>query len=288
MWKLDFFLLPSQNYREIDNDEALAFGERVSDIKKTDNFLVPDAFYDAVDREGVSGAEYLYLDEQNDINSYLQEVISKQKSCRETYDIINEMEMKGYAPISEKDVVNINRELCVCSTKESYENKVVKNSDAIEIKRRYLAKSGTYEVFKKRVSACFPSLVFHDKAFLKIGTLGRFEEIGEELIRHLAALNDYGKRIYKENAGSEEKSLNALKSKCGIVCSGKGSKETVSYKRSMHFGKEDYIITFNSHTKFYNGNNDQRIYFSWGRKEINDHQLIIMSIGPHWEKIKES
>lgn len=52
----------------------------------------------------------------------------------------------------------------------------------------------------------------------------------------------------------------------------------------MYFKGNTYYITCNSHTKFYKGNNDQRIYFSWGRKEIDNYKLIIISVGPHWDK----
>lgn len=285
MWKIDFYLLPSRNYRNINNDEALRFGEKVDDIKKTDYFFVPDAFYDEEDEEGVSAAQYLYSDQQNDISSYLQEIISKQKSCRKTYETINEVEEKGYMVIARKDAENVDKELCVFETEESYENGIVKRSDVLEVKRKYLAKSETYEIFKDRVSTCFPKLLFYDRAFSNARALGRLEEISGELIRHLVALNDYGQRIFGECEGNEEKALSALKSRCEIVCSGKGSNETLSFKQKVKFMEKDYNITCNSHTKFYNGNNDQRIYFSWGREEICDHRLIVISIGPHWEKV---
>lgn len=285
MWKIDFYLLPSRNYRNIDIDEALTFEEKINHIRQNDRFLIPDAFYDEVDEEGVSAAEYLYLDEQNDINSFLQEIISKQKSCRETYEMINEMEEKGYVVISRKDAENADKELCVFDTKETYESGIVRNSDVLKVKRKFLFEADTYEVFVDKVTVCFPKLLFQENAFTNIKELGRFGEIKEELLRHLTALNDYGKRIYNECGGKEEKALVGLKSKCGIVCSGKGSKETLSFKSIMNFKGERYSITCNSHTKFYDGNNDQRIYFSWGREEIDDHSLIIVSIGPHWEKV---
>lgn len=284
MWKLDFYLLPSINYEELNFEDALEFGEKIDDIRKMDHAFVPDEFYEVLDEKGLSGAEYLYLNGHDDVSSYLQEVISKQSSSRETYEMIAAKETKGYVAISDKDTAAIDQDFCVCSTKESYENGMVKNSDIISIKRRYLLKSATYDILKDRISICFPRLLFHENALYNIRKLGKLADVKDELSRHLTALNDYGKRIYDECDGNEENALNCLKSRCGIVCSGKGSNETITFKKVMYFEEKEYSITCNSHTKFYNGNNDQRIYFSWGRKEICDHKLVIISIGPHWKK----
>ena len=68
-----------------------------------------------------------------------------------------------------------------------------------------------------------------------------------------------------------------------IICSGKGSKEETEYNKKIKWMEKEYILTCNPHTKLYKKNTDQRIYFCWGRKEIDNHKIIIVRIGDHWK-----
>lgn len=284
MWKIEFYLLPSQSYQRISLDEAIAFDENVIHVKETDSVVVPGEFYEIADEQGINAISYFYENDATDISTYLLEIISKQKHCDETYRTIQDKEVKGYLALTKTDTALEDRELIVYQTKEEYNYGVVKISDVIKVKRRYLRLSKNYDSFQKQVEYCFPSLIFHKDAFRNMKKMGKFSDVVEELSRHLMALNDYGKRIYEECEGDEEKALNHLRSTCKITCSGKGSNENLKFKQNMFVHGKEYKITCNAHTKFYEGYNDQRIYFSWGRKEIQNHKLIIIRIGVHWEK----
>lgn len=285
MWEINFYLLPAQSYRGIDLDTALDFGDRIQEIKKTDEVMIPNSFFEVSDKEGMCAGEYLYEKNQSDVVRYLQEVIKEQKISDDTYEEIYENNSeKGYVVISEKDILPDASELCVLNTDECYQDGEIIPGDVIRIKRIYLARAKSYEEYVNKMPDCFPQLFFYEGSSDNIQKLGKIAEVNKELSRHLSALNDYGKRIYDECAGNEENALHKLKSTCDITCSGKGSKETLSFKKKICYQDKEYTISCNSHTKFLKGNNDQRIYFSWGRDEIQNHNLIIMSIGRHWEK----
>lgn len=288
MWEINFYLLPAQSYREIDLYTALDFGDRIEEIKKTDEVMIPTSFFEVSDKEGMCAGEYLYERNPSDVVRYLMEVIEKQRLTDDTYEEIYECNSeKGYVVISKEDILPDASELCVLNTDECCQKGKIVPGDVIRIKRIYLARAASYEEYVVRMPACFPRLIFHEKASDNIRKLGKLAEVNKELSRHLSSLNDYGKRVYDECEGNEEKTLHKLKSMCGLTCSGKGSKETQSFKKQMSYQDEEYTISCNSHTKFFEGNNDQRIYFSWGRDEIQNHSLIVISIGPHWEKLKE-
>ena len=89
MWKLNFYLLPSNNYHEIGEDEAREFGEKVDYLNKNENLYIPYEFYDIVDKNNMKAMDFLYGVEQNDISDYFLEIISKQKMCSENYDLIS-------------------------------------------------------------------------------------------------------------------------------------------------------------------------------------------------------
>lgn len=93
-------------------------------------------------------------------------------------------------------------------------------------------------------------------------------------------LNDYGQKIYFGEDKNESVALKNLASKYGIICSGKGSNENIEYKE-IYKGVE---ITCNPHTKLHSRYSNQRIYFCWGRDEIENHKIIIVKIGDHWKK----
>lgn len=110
--------------------------------------------------------------------------------------------------------------------------------------------------------------------------MGDFESNIEELHKHLSVLNDYGQKIYFGEDKNESVALKNLASKYGIICSGKGSNENIEYKE-IYKGVE---ITCNPHTKLHSRYSNQRIYFCWGRDEIENHKIIIVKIGDHWKK----
>lgn len=234
MWKLDFFILPSKNYKDIDETDAYEFGEKVEYLNKNEKIYVPKDFYDVVDRNNVTALDFLYGNDQNDVSDYLLEIISKQKRCQDTYvEIDKDTEECGYLPISESDIPSQIAHICVKNIKEEEEEKYLKVSDVIRIKRFYLKKVEDYKTFEDRAKDCFPNIVFHNDAFKNIEKLGKCADVVEELIRHLSVLNDVGKKTYNYHNKSEKEVLAEFKSGYNIECSGKGSNEEKSYNKDI-------------------------------------------------------
>lgn len=284
MWKVEFFILPSNNYHDISGNEAYEFGEKVEYLDRNEKLYVPDEFYDIADQNNVTALEFLYGNEQNDISDYLSEIISKQKTCAETYIEITGKNEYGYLPIVKRDTTEEIVHLCVDRIEDVEEDKCLKVNDVINIKRFYLNKVEDYKIYKDRAKVCFPNIVFHDEAFTYVERLGKCCDVVEELTRHLTILNDVGKKLYDYHNKNEKATLAELKSGYRLECSGKGSKEEESYNKDIIYNGKKFQLTCNPHTKLYKKRTDQRIYFCWGRDEIENHRIIVVRIGDHWPK----
>lgn len=265
MWKIDFFLSPSKKYSDINSKDAIELEDVIKEINKKDVFYVPYQFYETNDEDNVSASDFLYGSNQNDMSTYIMEVLSKQKSTYDTYELINIKNEKGYVSISEGKFAD--RMLNVKSS-----------NDIVGVKRFFLVKANGYDDYVYRMNSCFPNLVFHLNASQHIKKLGKIQEVKIELTRHLAVLNDFALEMYFDCNQNEELTLRELKSKHNIICSGKGSNEETTFK--LKYGQ--YDITCNPHTKLFEAYTDQRIYFCWGRYEIENHKIIIARIGNHW------
>lgn len=190
----------------------------------------------------------------------------------------------GYLPISESDTTEEITQICVKSINNVEEEKYLRVNDIIRIKRFYIKRVEDYKEFEDRARDCFPNIVFHDDAFKHIEKLGKYVDVAEELARHLTVLNDVGQRLFYYHNKNEKDTLDELRSRYNIVCSGKGSKEEKSYNKDMIYDGRKFQLTCNPHTKFYREGTRQRIYFCWGQDEIENHSMIIVRIGDHWYK----
>lgn len=284
MWKLDFFVLPSNDYQSISENEAYEFGERAEYLDRNEKIYIPDEFYDRSDKNNITGFDFLYGSGQSDLSDYLLEIISKKKTCHDTYADIDTRKDYGYLPISSKDITEKNAHICVWNIKNVEEEKYLRINDTILIKRFYLRKAENYLVFKERVEDCFPNIVFHNDAFKYVEKLGKCIDVVEELTRHLTVLNDVGKKLYDYHNKNEKVTLAELKSGYDIECSGKGSNEEISYNKEIIYHNKKFQLTCNPHTKLYKKRTGQRIYFCWGRDEIENHSIIVVRIGDHWQE----
>lgn len=283
MWKLDFFILPSNNYQNINENDVYEFGEKVEYLDKNEKIYVPSEFYDILDKNNITALDFLYGDLQSDLSDYLSEIISKQKTCSYTYVEIRRMEY-GFLPISRSDITEKITHICVQDIRGVEAEKCIKVNDIIRIKRFYLTQVVDYQIFEDRVMDCFPNIVFHNDAFKYVEKLGKCADVVEELIRHLVILNDVGKKLYEYHNKNERITLAELKSGYSIECSGKGSNEEKRYNKDIIYNDKIFQLTCNPHTKLYKKKTDQRIYFCWGRDEIENHNIIIVRIGDHWQE----
>lgn len=283
MSKLNFYLRPSENYCQIISEEAVNLVKMVEYLQKQEKIFVPMEFWEKKDKFDISATDYLLGENQNDITDLLMETISKTKVCENSYKELTEFDQKGYAVISKKDIEPKYESISVFAIDDKEENKKIVVNDIIKTKRYYILQTNTYEEYEKLAGECFNRLIFHDDAFKNINKLGKIKDIREELTRHLSALNDVAGRLYQYYEGNEKSVLADLNVEWDIICSGKGSKEETKYNKKIKWMEKEYILTCNPHTKLYKKNTDQRIYFCWGRKEIDNHKIIIVRIGEHWK-----
>jgi hypothetical protein len=283
MSKLNFYLRPSGNYCQITSEEAVNLEKMVEYLQNQEKIFVPMEFWEKKDKFDISATDYLLGENQNDITDLLMETVSKTKACENSYKEITEFDQKGYAVISKKDIEPKYESISVFDIDDKEENKKIEVNDITKTKRYYLLQTDTYEKYEKLSGECFNRLIFHDDAFKSINKLGKIKDIREELTRHLRVLNDVAGKLYLYYCGDEKAVLADLNAEWQIICSGKGSKEETEFNKKMQWMEKEYILTCNPHTKLYKKYTDQRIYFCWGRNEIDNHKIIVVRIGDHWK-----
>lgn len=284
MWKLDFYILPSKCYSNITEEDIENLDDKVTYINSRERLYVPNEIYDIRDIDQKTIADFLYNNEQSDLSDYLLEIISKQRICSDTYDMIARKAEYGYVPLTELDITENIAQVCVGQIKNTELEKCWKMNDIVSIKRFFIVKVNDYDDYENRVRDCFPHLVFHEEAFKFVDELGKCSDVIEELTRHLIILNDVGKKLYDYHNKNEREVLLELSSGYDLVCSGKGSNEEKRFNKEINYKDQRYQLTCNPHTKLYKKRTDKRIYFCWGRDEIEGHNIIIVRIGGHWQE----
>lgn len=284
MWKLDFYILPSKCYGNITEEDLRKLEEKVTYLNCCEKLYVPNEIYDIEDEEKITIADFLYNNEQSDLSDLLLEIITKQRACVDTYEGIAQKPEYGYVPITKLDITEDIAQVCVDQIKNIELEKCWKMNDIVSIKRFFMIKVNDYEIYENRVKDCFPDLIFHEEAFRFVSELGKCSEVVEELTRHLIILNDVGKKLYDYHNKNEKEVLLELSTGYNVECSGKGSNEEKRFHKEISYGNQIYQLTCNPHTKLYKKRTDQRIYFCWGRDEIENHKIIIVRIGGHWQE----
>ena len=268
MYKISFYMLPSTCYGQITVDDLCVLEKNLKAIREKDLFFVPDDFYSIKDTQKITALTFLYENEQDDVNTYLLDIISKEASTDRTYENIHKQEQTGYVAFANDDVETEKERICVHKSEE----------DVIKVKRFYMMQATSYDEYFVWMKDCFPKLLFHEKAFDYIEKLGKFQDIKEELHRHLIVLCDYAKGIYFECNKREEEAFAVIKARYGIICSGKGANE-----KEFKADYQGVKLTCNPHTKLFTDYSDKRIYFCWGRDNLDDHNIIVVKIGNHWK-----
>jgi len=87
MNEIKAYLLPSQNYQMINNNDLLELDKTVSSILEKDIALVPDEFYEVPDSNGISGTDYLFCNGQSDLNIFLLNII--ERKCLKRWRLVN-------------------------------------------------------------------------------------------------------------------------------------------------------------------------------------------------------
>jgi len=157
----------------------------------------------------------------------------------------------------------------------------------LQIRKQVLMKSSNTEDFVKGISKTFPNLFLSENVFKSIKHFNPITKHANELIKHLSALNDYGMDCYSIYKKSGHKTaLKVLKAKSkDIECSPEGDARRVAKFLSFEFvdvSGETKNVECSPHTKLYQLNSDDRIYFEWNDERINGRPPILIGhIGDH-------
>ncbi len=119
MWKLDFYILPSKCYSNITEEDIENLDDKVTYINSRERLYVPNEIYDIRDIDQKTIADFLYNNEQSDLSDYLLEIISKQRICSDTYDMIARKAEYGYVPLTELDITENIAQVCVGQIKDT-------------------------------------------------------------------------------------------------------------------------------------------------------------------------
>lgn len=276
MWKINFFAVPVKESSSINPSNINRFINLAEFIDVNDEFYIPKEYYETEMSNGQNICEFCFSEGDEDVKTLFREFIFKSRISEESYEVLFNM---CDNPTNETNVAMTGFE-----NNQFLKNSILYTEDFLgvrEVKRFYLGLCREYNEFASKIPFCFTNLTFLSESFDKIRKLGRLEDNINEIIRHLCVLNDYAKEIYiAEN--NENSTLQIIASKYNITCSGKGSNEG-EFKIDYQLGNMIERLTCNPHTKLYDGNNDYRIYFCWGREAIEEGKIIIAKMGGHWE-----
>ena len=130
-------MLPSSCYDEITMEDLQVLEENLKAIKENDLFLIPDAFYDKADSQEITALEYLYEREQNDVNTYLLDIISKEASTDNTYETVNKENCIGYVAFLNDLIEPEKEKICVYSSKD----------EIYKVRRYYIMQTESYDEY---------------------------------------------------------------------------------------------------------------------------------------------
>ena len=283
-------MLPVYSYELMDAQIMLRIDSLIKEIKELgDVFYVPVDFYSTKDIHQVDFSDLVEMcySEHHDEMSMFIDLIYQSKQDNITYDDLLNMArqqndyQEAYTGFIKDQVDEESAKYCYIAT----DRKSLRS-----LYRCIAEKFSEYEhlyLWRKR---CFPELLFTADAFDNSSKIGSYRNNYNEIQKCLSVLNDEGSMLYPNS--NEEEVLKIMQSKCGVNCSGKGAKESSTFKKKIKMKVNEYKdfqfeISCIPHFKLDTIYSNKRLYFSWGRNEIDNHKIIVVHIGEHWSSVNE-
>lgn len=267
--------IPARSKEDI--DEFLKLLDFFDDAR-IDTYLNEQAVY-----ENMEFCDWIYSKESSELNDMKRE-LSKKISKYYHIDEIEQQKLIGNIGRDfEKKWVGID-------FREEVEFYAFTISKFYKICRFYL-KWNKKSDFIQDLSFCYPNIFFDASVQGSFHSLNRrFEEVCEEIVEHLTALNNYREKfiqLSEENKGYRE-IAEEFQRDSGIECSPQ------SGRRNVAGLKREFLNTLNNktetvncelHTKFKKFNIDRekqdRIYFAPAKKGIQEEKVVVVHIGKH-------
>lgn len=279
---VNFYILPVHSYSELSVKDISEVIEQLEE--NGDRFFVPDEFYTTKD---CNGQDFwgLYSSINSEIKLFINKITKKRVANYSYADLIS----MASADYHTRFVCDFNFQESVYTPEH-----LAKNDKTLIQAYRNCAKflEDYAELFDWKYR-CYPKLLFTEDSFgtnkQAVGDYGLFEELN----CCLSALNDMFEEL---KLYPNEERLRRLQTETGIRCSGKGGKETQSFdktvciklKENNQVVEKKFTISCIPHFKLLRADSDYRLYFSWGRSEIQDFAVIIAHVGEHWQDKKHS
>nr|WP_297873645.1 hypothetical protein [uncultured Blautia sp.] len=266
--------IPQKDKESVENLlEMLDFCDE-NEIK---NYLDEDALY-----ENNEFCDWIYSKTDRDMNDMKRELMKKTSR----YTHLTQEQQKEYLQTIGKPEEN--KRFGVDFREEEFY--AASKMKLYQIARRYLKKEKRSD-FVQDISFCFPDIYFDTSVDASMHTLNRrFEDIREEIVEHLTALDSYRKQFLKstkENRGYRE-IADAFQEYSKIDCSPQANRKNVKeLKREFENTISHTVESVNCelHTKFNKFNTDRtkqdRIYFAPAKEGIQDGKVIVIHIGKH-------
>lgn len=249
-------------------------------IDNHDEVIVPQELYTSTLNDGTTFADYLFMSNYaSDVRNLLYEYIIQYKTEEIRFDTLNNL-LDNNNNTSYKALVGMGDNQFIRENRLYVNNK----NKLLTPHRFYLEKLNSIAEFKQNFKNCFPNLIFHQRVDTTINAFHNIAEHSTELIRHLSVLNDFAKKIYTDTGGSSDEIYERLKIEHNIIASGRGSNEDLNNFKCSFNNLQGMIevIRCNPHTKLYTSYSNFRIYFNWGRENIENGKILVGHMGTHW------
>ncbi|GMC02826.1 hypothetical protein K5E_21290 [Enterococcus thailandicus] len=267
----NFYLHPLQDYFNTSVEVVLKYIDYATKITESQDLIVVNNIYLEVDSKGKSLSDFLYGENQTEMNNYLNEYFTKlgfgQGSNIKWLGNKNLDDVKNETDFN-KFITDCEIPYATLSDEESYEIDLI-----------FIEKTGSFKDYAKLAANCYENLAISERSFKNASRKYSWEEYSKELTRHLNALNQFSEKLKSLDENDNGKRILLLKSTYGIICSGLGGNE-----EGTDFEAEDPIEDgikkkFIPHTKLFKLNSAERIYFRW--PEDDDGKIAIGYIGNH-------
>ncbi|HDR4513822.1 hypothetical protein [Bacillus cereus group sp. TH150LC] len=261
--------------------KIISFCDLLDDIIDNDDQInIPSEFYTSTIDGNITLAEYLFDPQHaSDPRDLLCENIREYKTKDIDY-------LHLYELLDEKDNVSYNALVGMHANKYINEDRLYINTrdKLFSPQRFYLGQLKSIDSFKEDFQSCFPNLVFHERVKHTLNAFNDITTHSSELIRHLSVLNDSAKNLYITIGRASDEIYDRLRSEFNIIASGRGANEGLHKFQCQFYNIHNKVenIRCNPHTKLYYAHSDFRIYFSWGREDIEGGKILVGHIGNHW------
>lgn len=295
--KLDFYLYDDSFwFKNNTNNECLSnclfeLEQVISHIsEKRERILINDAIYSKEIIPGNLLINWLYPENDNDEMHEERKLMALLLRQGISIDLIE----------SQNAINQIINELPIDFTALVYLYEIKRSSlhvrshpQWIDAHRFYLSKSKSIADFILGLEPCFPNLFFHESIPEILKTLSApLQDFSAEIVRHLAALNDFASDLFSQyHHEGDRQVLARFKSATGVNCSPEGNPDSARERLSFSFPTDclsNETVICSPHTKLNrlgdSGNTSyryDRIYFHWGKPNIQKGKILIAHIGQH-------